>query len=131
MRQLNGKHLDLVQLKLAGNELVERLRVLREFKDKFFTALIPTPINPIIPVVTEVKAETKKIIHKKPVRRSKKGSLKKITVAQKVLTALSQLQVGKSKDVATKLIELYPIDYKNPNKANGDARYQISDLMKL
>src|ERR1700759_4620297 len=112
-------------------ELVERLRVLREFKDKFFTSVVPQNQPTVKNVVPEKKLEIKKIIAKKPVRRNKKSGVKRVTVAEKVLTALTELKVGKSRDVALKLIELYPSDYKNPDKAIGDARYQISDLMKL
>jgi len=119
------------ELCIEEAELVERLRVLREFKDKFFTPNIQSSTISVTPVIPENKPETKKVTHKKPVRRTKKGAVKKITVAQKVLNALEQLRVGKSKDVALKLIELYPSDYKNPEKATGDARYQLSDLKNL
>jgi len=61
-------------------ELVERLRVLREFKDKFFTSLIPQNQPTVSNIIPENNTEPKKTVLKKPVRRTKKPGVKRITV---------------------------------------------------
>ena len=124
----------LEELCKEEDELVERLRVLREFKEKFFSPsqvkFDPLPFNKTI--VEEPKAELKKNAVKRHTKRSEKSSpMKKVTVAQRVLRALGELGRGQSKDVAAKLLELYPNEYKVASKATGDARYQLSDLKKL
>lgn len=51
-----------------------------------------------------------------------------MTIVQKVLHALELLETGKTKDVANKMIEVFPEYQKKPEKAIADARYHISDL---
>jgi hypothetical protein len=105
--------------------LVEKLRVLREFKAKFFGEELPQD-----EVVNQSAYNTRTAIYPSTTvrRTNKKG--KRVTVGDKVINALSALGTGGSRDVANKLIELYASDYKNKSaKAIGDARYQISDLV--
>jgi hypothetical protein len=63
-------------------------------------------------------------IRKKVVKKGKT----KISIPAKVLKALETIGQGKTKDVAAKMVELFPEYQKNPDKAIADARFHISAM---
>lgn len=63
-----------------------------------------------------------------PIKKQKKAKKGKITVADKVYSALEAIGTGKTKDVAEKMIELFLEYQKTPEKAIKDARFHISAM---
>jgi len=110
------------------NMLVEKLKVLRDFKVQFFTEGgldVPLDESPVKAIVLHEQ----NISVKPKIDSSKfKANKPKLTISNKVLNALSILGTGKTKDVSDKMIELYDEYKNNPQKAIADARYHISDL---
>jgi hypothetical protein len=109
--------------------LVEKLRVLREFKAQFFTEtgedialdaeVKKAPSTPISSNNGSKKA-------KKPKRTmAKRGSE---TIPEKIKNSLKQIDEGKTNDIANKMIEIYPEYKSNPEKAKKDARHYISKM---
>jgi ribosomal protein L7/L12 len=107
-------------------DLVEKLRILREYKQTFFLEASPTPT----PVDTAPKPAQPTDFTKFTVV-SKRRTTKKVKVIDKVFKAIAAVGQGKSKDFAAKLVELYPSEYRNKQqKATGDTRYNLTDLLK-
>jgi uncharacterized membrane protein len=111
----------LKELSQEEARLVEKLRVLREFKAKFFEDGKEVAESVLIDNTTyqtstsqEPRKENKKNYNKRKKRNT-------VTVQDKVLHALSTIEIGKTRDVVDKLIEIYP-EYKT------DARYYMSAL---
>lgn len=113
------------------NALVEKLRVLREFKTQFFTE-----DGADIPLDAEVKKTAQNSnSHTQNTKKAKKGkrSVSKRggeTIPQKIKNALKELPMstGKTSEVADKLIDIYPEYKTNPVKAQKDARHYLSKL---
>ena len=117
----------LKELSQEEARLVEKLRVLREFKAQFFND--SKDGNEIVLIkntdlqTTDSHGSRKRII--KPYKSKKRN---KSTVQDKVLHALSIIEIGKTRDVVDKLVEIYPEYQSNPEKAKTDARYYMSAL---
>jgi hypothetical protein len=112
-------------------ELNRQLKAVRDYISAFYPNknvedAIQTPIleksAPLSSVYKTIKRRT-------GVKKGVKGKPKE-TVPDKVKKGLSLIEIGKTKDIANKMIEVYPEYGKNPDKAIKDARLYISGLVK-
>lgn len=111
--------------------LALQLKVVREYIKAFYPdkktveeqeieAMIAAQNMPL----AQERAIKAKAVRKKAVKKGKS----KISIPVKVLKALEAIGVGKTKDVAAKMVELFPEYQKDPHKALTDARFHISAL---
>jgi hypothetical protein len=105
-------------------QLVEKLRILREFKNTFFDSNID---------IEKASAISKAsiTIPQQSIFPAKKKEYKRtsaLTVPKMVLKSLAEVGIGSTHDIASKLIHLYPsVSYE---KASKDAKHHLSLLSK-
>jgi hypothetical protein len=108
-----------VELESQLSSLVDKLRVLREFKASFFNEENPT---------NKTKVNTPIDIQHHDIKNSNISYSVDFTIPQKVLSALSMFDQANVQQIANKLLEIEP-GYE-PLKARRDVKHHISKLSK-
>lgn len=108
-------------------QLVEQLRILREFKNTFFS--LSEPVQQLATTSEEKPKPFQQRLFE--AKKSAKKTYKKrnaLTVPAMVLNSLDEIDTGSTQDIANKLVKLYPS--VSPEKALKDTKHHVSLLSK-
>ena len=121
--QLNREEAILIE---ESRILEEKLRALRDFRTAFFAGKKTISVDNKVETDYQPLHLEKSAIVEPPKAADYLAKNNAKTTPEKVLYTLALIKTGRAKDVASKLMEIYPEYQNNEKKANKHARYYLS-----